>query len=107
MALSAAVQEGVWFKRFSDHLSVTENAATSLLVNCDSQAAIAYVKDPKFHCTTKHIDTKYNFVKDMVVRKDVKLQYIFMHRMIVDPMTKPILRDVFYGHVKSLRLRRH
>ena len=106
VALSAAVQEGVWLKRFLDHLGVVEHAASSLLVNCDSQVAIAYTKDPKYHGKTKHIDTKYNFVKDMVARKDVNLQYISTHRMIADPMTKPIPRDVFIGHVKSLGLRR-
>ena len=106
VALSATVQEGVWLKRFLDHLGVIEYVASSLLVNCDNQVAIAYTKDLKYHGKTKHIDTKYNFVKDMVARKDVNLQYISTHRMIVDPMTKPISRDVFIGHVKSLGLRR-
>ena len=107
VTLSTTVQEGVWLKRFLDHLGVIEHATSSLLVNCDSQAAIAYTKDPKYHGKTKHIDTKYNFVKDMVARKDVNLQYISTHNMIADPMTKPIPRDVFIGHVKSLGLRRY
>ena len=42
----------------------------------------------------------------MVARKDVNLQYISTHRMIVDSMAKPIPRDVFCGHVKSLGVRR-
>ena len=104
MALSIAIQEGVWLKRFLDHLGVVEHAASSLLVNCDSQVVIAYTKDLKYHGKTKYIDTKYNFVKDMVARKDMNLQYISTHRMIADPMTKPIHRDVFIGHVKSLGL---
>ena len=107
VALSATVQDGVWLKRFLDHLGVIEHAASSLLVNCDSQAAIAYTKDLKYHGKTKHIDTKYNFVKDMVARKDVNLEYIFTHSMIADLITKPIPRDVFIGHVKSLGLRRY
>ena len=76
VALSVAVQDGVWLKRFLNHFCVIENVAHSLLVNCDSQAAIAYIKDPKFHHKTKHINIKYNFVKDMVARRDTNIQYI-------------------------------
>ena len=62
----AAVQEAVWLKRFLVHLGILENAVKPMLVHCDSQAAIAYTKDPKFHGKTKHIDIKYNLVKDTV-----------------------------------------
>ena len=77
-----------------------------MLVYSDSQAAIAYTKDPKYHSKTKHIDTKYNFVRDMVARKQACMQYISTHKMVADPFTKAIPRDVFIGHVKSLGLRR-
>ena len=77
VALSAAAQEGVWLRRFFDHLGVAKHAANPVLIYCDSQAAIAYTKDPKFHVKTKHIDIEYNYVKDMVARKDVNVQYIY------------------------------
>jgi len=54
MALST-IQEGVWFKRFLDHLGVIKNVTKSMLVNCDSQAVIAYTKDPKYLSNTEHI----------------------------------------------------
>ena len=106
VAFSSAVQEAVWLKRFLDHLGITNSASSPVLVNCDSEAAIAYTKDPKFHCKTKHIDTKYNFVKDMVARKEVNMKYISTQEMIADPLTKPVPRDVFVRHVKSQGLRR-
>ena len=106
VAFSAAVQEALWLKRFLDHLGVIANVADPVLVNCDSQAAIAYTKDPKYHCKTKHIDTKYNFVKDIVARKEVSMKYISTHEMVADPLTKPIPRDVFLTYVKSQGLRR-
>lgn len=54
---------------------------------CDSQAAIAYTKNPKYQRKTKHIDIKYKFVRDMVASEEIKLQYIPMQSMIVDPFT--------------------
>ena len=77
-----------------------------MTINCDSQAAIAFTKDPKYHSCTKHIDLKYNFVRDIIAQEKVRVQYLSTHNMVVDPLTKPIARDVFVGHVRSLGLRR-
>ena len=76
VACSAAVQEAVWLRRFLQHLGITENITESVRINCDSRAAIAYTKDPKYHCRTKHIDIKYYFVRDIVAQKKVIPKYI-------------------------------
>ena len=77
-----------------------------MLVNCDSQAAIAFTKDPKYYVKIKYIDTKYNFMRDMVAHKTVNMQYISTNKIVAYPFTKPIPRDVYNGHVRSLGLRR-
>jgi hypothetical protein len=69
VAFSTAVQEAVWFRRFLNHLGFYENETDVVLVHSDSHATIAYTKDLKYHSKTKHIDTKYNFVRDMVTKK--------------------------------------
>lgn len=38
---------------------------------------------------------------ETVVRKEVNVKYISMHKMIVDPLMKPIARDAYERHVKS------
>ena len=96
----------MWLKSFFDHLGVNAKSADSVLVNYDSQAAIAYTKDPKYHNKTKRINIKYNFVKDMVAHKKVNMKYIPTREMVADPLTKPIPRDIFIKHVKSQGLRR-
>jgi len=106
VACSSAVQEAVWLRRFLGHLGIIDNCVGAVTIYCDSQAAIAYTKDPKYHGKTKHIDTKYNFVRDIIEKKEVTLKYISMHAMVADPLTKPIPRDVFIRHVRTLGLRR-
>ena len=78
-----------------------------MFINCDSQTTIAYTKDPMFHAKTKHIDIKYNFVKDMVARKKVNVKYITKQEMVADSFTKPIPKEAYFRHVKSLGLHRH
>ena len=74
--LSAVVQEGIWLRRFLEHLINKGDAIKPVVISCDSQAVIAYTKNPKFHAKTKHIDIKYNFIKYMVARKEVSMKYI-------------------------------
>lgn len=64
------------------------------------------MKDPKYHDRMKHIDTKNNFVRDIVVHKKVVIKYIFMHLMIANLFSKPIPRDVFLSHIASWGLYR-
>ncbi|OIT26191.1 retrovirus-related pol polyprotein from transposon tnt 1-94, partial [Nicotiana attenuata] len=106
VACASTVQEAVWLKRFFKHLNVAKNSKGPMTLYCDSQAAIAYTKDPKYHSKTKHIDIKYNFVRDIVKSEEVNLQYIPTREMLADPFTKAISRDLFEKHVKALGLRR-
>ncbi|CAN6445582.1 unnamed protein product [Victoria cruziana] len=61
VAGSIAVQEGVWLRRIVKHLGVLPHAKDPIIIYCDNQAAITYVKDPKFHSKTKHIDTRCKY----------------------------------------------
>ena len=105
IACSASVQDAVW-RRFLQSLQVTMESLCPLTIHCDSQACIAYMKDLNYHGRTKHIEIKHIFVRDIVAKKEVILKYISTHRMVADPFTKPIPRDVFLSHVRALGLRR-
>ena len=105
VACLAAVQEAVWLRRFFMNLGI-QSSNNVVTVYCDNQAAIAFTKDPKFHSRTKHIDTRYNYIRDIITKREISVQYISTHHMVADPLTKPIPRDVFLGHVNALGLRR-
>ena len=75
-----------------------------MTIHCDSTAALAYAEDPKYYEKTRHIDIRYHCMRDMVTHKEVVLKHISTTCMIADPLTKPIGRDVFQAHVRSLGL---
>ena len=48
------------------HLGVIGRKIELVKLYCDSQAAITYIKDPKYHSRMKHIGMKYNFMRDVI-----------------------------------------
>ena len=106
IACSVAVQEAVWLRRFFGNLGIRGDCVELITVYCDNQATITFTKDPKYYSRTKHIDTKNNYIRDIIAKQEVTVQYISTHQMVADPLTKPIPRDVYLSHVNALGLRR-
>ena len=51
--------------------------------------------NPVFHDKLKHIEIKYHYIRDMVQRGAVKLQYVAMDEQIADVLTQPLARVKF------------
>ena len=47
---------------------------------------------------------KIHYIKDAIIEKDMVLKHISTSNMVADPLTKPIARDIFVRHVRSLEL---
>ncbi|OIT30600.1 retrovirus-related pol polyprotein from transposon tnt 1-94, partial [Nicotiana attenuata] len=88
VALTSVAQEVVWLKKFLQHLLDIAENAEPVLVYCDSEDAISSIKDPKFYRKTKHIDIKYNYMRDMVKRKVVNVMYVPIKDVLVDLLTR-------------------
>ena len=48
-----------------------------------------------FHDKSKDIEIKYHYIRDMVQRGAVKLQYVAIDEKIADVLTKPLARVKF------------
>ena len=70
----------------------------------DNTAAIAVAEDPKYHGKTKHIKMRYHYIREAITEQDVILKHISTNSMVADPFTKPIARDAFVRHVRSIGL---
>ena len=102
VACSVAVQEAILLRRFFQNLEVVKDASNLVTVHYDSMAALAYAKDSKYHGRNKHIDIRYHYIRDMVAHNEVVLKHISTSFMIANPLTKPIGKDDFQAHVRSL-----
>jgi hypothetical protein len=47
-------------------------------------------ENPVFHDRSKHIEIRYHYIRDMVQRGALKLQYIITDEQVADVLTKPL-----------------
>ena len=52
-------------------------------------------KNPVFHDKSKHIEIKYHYIRDMVQRGVVKLQYVATEEKIADVLMNPLAKVKF------------
>ena len=52
-------------------------------------------ENPVFHDKSKHIEIKYHYIRDMVQRGAVKLQYVATEEQIADVLMNPLPRVKF------------
>ena len=60
------------------------------IIHCDNQSCLKLTENTVFHDRSKHIELKYHFIRDMVQRGAIKLQYIHTNEQIADILIKPL-----------------
>ncbi|GJY05292.1 retrovirus-related pol polyprotein from transposon TNT 1-94 [Tanacetum coccineum] len=62
---------------------------------CDNTSAIAISNNPVLHSRTKHIDIRYHFIRDHVLKGDIELHFIPTQYQLADIFTKPLDEATF------------
>ncbi|GJS96345.1 hypothetical protein Tco_0645948 [Tanacetum coccineum] len=62
---------------------------------CDNTSAIAISNNPVLHSRTKHIDIRYHFIKDHVLKGDIELHFIPTQYQLAGIFTKPLDEPTF------------
>ncbi|GJS04946.1 ribonuclease H-like domain, reverse transcriptase, RNA-dependent DNA polymerase [Tanacetum coccineum] len=75
IAAIAAATQALWLKRLLSRLTHSDEEKITILV--DNKSAIALMKNPVFHGRSKHIDTKYHFIRECVGRDDIHVEFKF------------------------------
>ena len=70
---------------------ILENNNTISVLD-DNQNAIALTKNPHLYEKSKHIDICYHFIRDLIDKGDIDINYINIIEMIANKLTKPLAR---------------
>ena len=96
---SDACKEAGWLRKLISDLF--GGSLDSTIIHCDNLSCIKLSENPLFHDRSKHIKMMYHFIRDLVQRGALKLQYIRTDEHIVDILTKPLTTSKFvYFHDK-------
>jgi hypothetical protein len=71
VATSCTVCEAIWLRNLLKELEHPQEEPTVIYV--DNQSAIKLAKNPIHHGRSKHIDTRFHFLRDHVKRKTIEL----------------------------------
>jgi hypothetical protein len=97
IASANAACQGIWLSRLLGELLGIQAPKVKLLV--DNKSAIALSKNLVHHDRSKHIDTKYHFVRDCVEKGEVEIDHVNTGEQLADILTKAL------GRVRFVELR--
>lgn len=106
VAASEASRELLFFKHLLRELGLSDK--TPLLLT-DSLGCVQVSKDAAKHWKLKHIDTRYNFVRDHVQAEEIEIRHIGTKDNLADILTKPVSKitttkaSIGAGLVRSAR----
>ncbi|GJX29652.1 retrovirus-related pol polyprotein from transposon TNT 1-94 [Tanacetum coccineum] len=69
---------------------------------CDNTSAIAISNNPVLHSRTKHIDIRYHFIRDHILKGDIDLHFVPTDLQLADIFTKPLAEPSFTRLVAEL-----
>ena len=97
IAGASAACQGVWLTRLIADLTGEKLKNFKLLM--DSKSAIELSKNPVYHERSKHIDTRYHFIRECVSDGIAEVEHVGTDKQLADIMTKPL------GRVKFVEMR--
>jgi hypothetical protein len=92
IALTLGTKEAVWLHRMINELGTQ---IEQLTIFEDNQSAIILTANNKFSERTKHMSTRYFFVREKIRDGTIKVEYVSTENQLADIFTKPLQRIAF------------
>ncbi|RDX96424.1 hypothetical protein CR513_20929, partial [Mucuna pruriens] len=99
VAVTSCTCQAIWLRRLLKEFNMNQEESTK--IHIDNKSTQILAKNPVFHERSKHIDTRYHFIRECIVKKEVELVYVKIQDQVVDFFTKLLKFEDF----KRLRAR--
>eukprot|EP00253_Pinus_taeda_P004706 PITA_04706 len=93
VAATAAACQAVWMRRMLRSLG--QEQAKAIVIFGDNSSAIALSKNSVFHKRTKHIDTRFHYIRELVNNGEIVLEHCRTQEQVADIFTKPLDQKSF------------
>jgi transposase InsO family protein len=102
IALSEAGREACWLRSLYEELGYTQESPN--VIKGDNDGSIAMARNPQFHKRSKHIATRWHWVRDLVQDKIISIESCRDPEQTADVLTKPLARQKHQKHLKEMGL---
>ncbi|GKF15996.1 hypothetical protein Tco_0057458 [Tanacetum coccineum] len=102
VALSTSCAQVMWMRTQLKDYGFNYN---KIPLYCDSQSAIGIACNPVQHSRTKHIHTRYHFIKEQVENSIIELYFVRNEYQLADMFTKALPEDRFQYLVRRIGMR--
>ncbi|GKA38185.1 retrovirus-related pol polyprotein from transposon TNT 1-94 [Tanacetum coccineum] len=99
VAAAGCSAQVLWIKSQMDDYDVLYDKVP---IFCDNTSVIAISNNLVLHSRTKHIDIRYHFIKDHILKGDIKLYFVPTDLQLADIFTKPLVEPSFTRLVAEL-----
>jgi hypothetical protein len=93
VALTKAAKKCVHFRQLMGDLGFPQRSPS--IVYEDNRSAINLAKAPEITKNSKHIQTRFHYIRDLVKQRLVEVQYLPTDQMTADLLTKPLATTPF------------
>lgn len=93
IAAAQAACQVLWLESLLDELKVEFRKPVQLCV--DNKSSINLAKNPISHGRSKHIETKFHFLRDQVNKGRIEMVYCHTDMQAADVLIKPVKSDRF------------
>ena len=97
IAAATAACQGVWLSRLLGEL--IGKLPTTVKLHVDNKSAIDLSRNPVHHERSKHIDTRFHFIRECIEDRKVDVEHVGTDGQLADILTKAL------GRVKFLEMR--
>ncbi|GJZ78898.1 retrovirus-related pol polyprotein from transposon TNT 1-94 [Tanacetum coccineum] len=84
-----------WSTKKQSSMEMSSAEAEYVPIFCDNTSAIAISNNPVLHSRTKHIDIRYHFIRDNILKGDIELHFVPTDLQLADIFTKPLAEPSF------------
>ncbi|KAG6430109.1 hypothetical protein SASPL_108170 [Salvia splendens] len=93
VAATFSVCHAAWLRSLLAELGWSQKEPTTICV--DNKSTIALSKNPVFHNRSKHIDTRFHYIRECVANKEIQVEYVKSQDQVADIFTKPLKFEDF------------
>ncbi|CAK9811714.1 Retrovirus-related Pol polyprotein from transposon TNT 1-94 [Anthophora quadrimaculata] len=92
IALTHGTKEAIWLRQMLKELGIS---CDSIPIFVDNQSAIKIANNSEYHKRSKHIDVRFHFIRDVLNRKEIEINYVQSKQQLADIFTKPLAKQKF------------